>query len=573
MNQYVSEMIERIDHRFAVDASDMSLGDWICENTKLRGRPFNFNRYPFQKQIADDMHNNMDVIKPSQVGLSEVQVRKTLGILARYRGTSAIFTLPNDDMFERMSKARILPVVRDNRVFNMTDEKQTRSKELIQIGQSFLYVTGAKEGDATSISADFVFNDEVDLTDQQMLSLFSSRLQNSDWKVNQRFSTPTFHGFGIDEGFQRSDQHEFMCRCISCNHWNIPVFEEKFIDLPGLPADVPLLEIDEQMIDAGIIHPADAQVVCEKCRAPLDLSDMSLREWVPRYAQRTHHRGYRVSPFSTDRLSPEYIIGRLFWYRGKDFMRGFFNTVLGQAFTPGSARLSDAEIVKCFTPRQDEPSPRDNSMPTWLGIDVGRVCHLIVSQGYSEHDQNVVLFEVVPADKLIERVEELCQLYNVVGGACDRHPYTPTAEGLRDATQGRILPVEYRGTRDVNLVKDQLEEDKVTHGQVNRTSMIDGFVKMVRTGRTTFSGYGKYRSAIIEHLKDMVRDEQPEKPATWVKLNGNDHFFHAGAFLYAGIKLQELNHGLYSDNRSTVHVGTATLNENVSSHKKTRAGF
>ena len=292
MSDYFQEMIGRIDARFSIDSKDMTMGDWICANTRLRSRPFTFSRYPFQKAIADDMHTNMDVVKPSQIGLTEVQVRKALAFIARNRGTSLIFTMPTDDMFDRLSPTRILPLVKEEKVFNLGDDKPTRSKGLIQVGTSFMYVTGSKESDATSISADVVFNDEVDLMDQQMMALFNSRLQNSDWKINQRFSTPTFHSFGVDAGYQRSDQHEYMCKCDACNHWNIPVFSERFIDLPGLPTDMPLMEIDEAMIDAGTVNINDSQVVCEKCRAPLDLSRVENREWVARFASRTHHRGY-----------------------------------------------------------------------------------------------------------------------------------------------------------------------------------------------------------------------------------------------------------------------------------------
>jgi hypothetical protein len=57
----------------------------------------------------------------------------------------------------------------------------------------------------------------------------------------------------------------------------------------------------------------------------------------------------------------------------------------------------------------------------------------------------------------------------------------------------------------------------------------------------------------------MVRDEQPEKPATWIKLTGNDHYFHAFAFCIAGMKLKELEYGLFTDQRSVVSVMGADL--------------
>lgn len=564
MNGLMQELVARIDARYSVESKNMSMGDWICQNTHLRGRPFTFDRYPFQKAIADDMHPNMDVIKPSQVGLSEIQVRKSLAFIARNRGTNLIFTMPNDDMFERMSSTRILPLAKEERAFNLGEEKAIRSKSLIQVGTSFMFVTGAKEGDATSISADVVFNDEIDLTNQSMLALFNSRLQNSDWKINQRFSTPTFHNYGVDGGYQSSDQHEYMCQCDSCNHWNIPRFTKDFISLPGLPDSMALEEIDESLIDAGKISLLDAEVVCEKCRAPLDLGRTEKREWVAKYASRTHHRGYRVRPFSTNRLKPEYIITQMFRYRQKDYMRGWYNTVLGEAYNDGSARLSDADLTKCFTPQSETPEP-DAGVPTWVAIDMGKTCHVIVAQGNDLSRMHIVMFKTVPVESVVDEVEALMATYNVVGGACDRHPYTPTADEIFRVSNGKVLPVEYRGTKDFNLVKDPVDPETITHAQVNRTKVIDDIVLAIRKGRVRFSGYGNQRSTIIEHFKDMVRDETPETPAKWVKLTGNDHYFHAGAFLAAAVSLKELQHGLYSDNRSEVFAGGVNFGTNSTS--------
>ena len=561
-NPYTQELLRRMESRFNIDSADMDLGEWICQNTHLRGRPFNFDRYPFQRQITDDMHPNMDVIKPSQVGLSEVQIRKSLGFLARNRGTTLIFTMPNEKMFKRMSTTRIKPLVEEEKAFNLetrTGEKPTRSMGLYQVGSSFMFVTGATEGDATSISADLVMNDEIDLTDQQMLALFNSRLQNSDFKINQRFSTPTFSNFGVDKGFQVSDQHEYLCKCSCCNHWNSPIFRPQFIHVPGLTADInDLTEIDEQMIDDGKIDIMGSYVKCEKCHAPLDLGNTSLREWVARFQSRTHHRGYRVSPFSTDRLPPEYVITQMLKYKSRDYMRGWWNTVCGEAFTDGNSRLSDADIDMCFTAKVSVPEV-DKTEPTWIGIDMGQVCHVVVAQGQSEDSLHVVRFAEVPIKELNDYVKDMLATYNVIGGAVDRHPYTPNADDLWEMSDGKILPVEYRGQKSVNLVKDQVTEE-VIHAQANRTQAIDVVAAAVRRKRVRFSGYGHHRSIIKDHLKDMVRDENPEVEAKWVKLTGNDHFFHALAFLYLGVKLKETERGLSNEEqRTTVAVVGAAV--------------
>jgi len=562
MNDHLKELLGRLQNRYSVDSVEMSMGEWLCQNTNLRGRPFSFKRYPFQRAIADDLHPNMDVIKPSQVGLSEIQARKALAFISRNRGTTLIFTMPNEKMFERMSTTRILPLVKEEKVFNLetrSGEKPTRSRGLIQVGTSFMYVTGATEGDATSISADAVFNDEVDLTDQQMLALFNSRLQNSDFKINQRFSTPTFNNFGVDQGYMVSDSREYLCKCDACGHWNLPTFSRSFVDIPGLPDDLEHLhEIDESLIDTGRLDLVNAQVICERCRAPLDLGREENREWVAQFPSRTHARGYRVRPFSTDRLGPDYIIAQLLKYKSRDYLRGWYNTVLGEAFTGGNARLSDADINMCFTPHMTKPDV-DRSTPTWLGIDMGQVCHLVLGQGDSIEALHVIEFRTIPVEELPAAVSEILATYNVIGGGVDRHPYTPTADALWELSQGRILPIEYRGQKELNLIKDELDPDLILHAQANRTALIDEVARLVRLHRIRFSGYGQQKNTISEHLKDMVRDENPEKPATWVKLSGNDHYFHALAFLIGGVKLKEYQEGKYSDPRSTLHVEVANM--------------
>lgn len=551
-NPYIQELLDRANRRWNVDSADMSLGDWICANTTMKGRPFTFDRYPFQKQIADDLHPNLDCIKPSQVGLSEVQIRKSLGFIARNRGTTLIFTLPNDKMFERMSMTRIKPLVDEEKAFNLdtrNGEKPVRNKSLYQVGSSFMHVTGATEGDATSISADLVMNDEVDLTNQQMLALFNSRLQNSDWKINQRFSTPTFTNFGVDKGYQISDQHVYLCRCLACNHWNEPLFDLNFVTIPNLPGDIgSLTEIDEAMIDEHGLDLVNSYVRCEKCGAPLPLGDHSMREWVPKFPSRDHARGYRVSPFSTDRLPIQYIVSQMLRYKSRDYLRGWYNTVLGLAFTDGNARLSDTDIEQCFTSVMQTPKP-DPIMPTWVGIDMGLTCHVTIGQGYSEKDMDVVEFAEVPVKELNDFISVRLERYNVIGGACDRFPYTPNADDIYALSKGKILPVEYRGQKELNLVKDDVTGD-VTHAQMNRTRLLDEVARAVRNKRISFSGYGNQKSIITDHLKDMVRDEQPEKEASWVKLSGHDHYFHSLGFLLGSLKLKDYQRRTTQDPRA-----------------------
>ena len=131
--------------------------------------------------------------------------------------------------------------------------------------------------------------------------------------------------------------------------------------------------------------------------------------------------------------------------------------------------------------------------------------------------------------------------YPIVAGALDRHPYTPTAEAIRDATRTLIMPVEYRGTVPVALVKDRTEF--VTHAQGSRTPMIDAVAEAVRKKHTIFCGYEDERDLIVAHLQDMVREEEMDgKQAVWKKLTGKDHYFHALAFYQFAQRMHYVKH-------------------------------
>ena len=72
----------------------ISNAEWICENTTLGGRPFSFKNHEFQIGIVNDTHDRIVTKKISQVGLSEISIRKTIAFLARYPGVRAMYSFP-----------------------------------------------------------------------------------------------------------------------------------------------------------------------------------------------------------------------------------------------------------------------------------------------------------------------------------------------------------------------------------------------------------------------------------------------------------------------------------------------
>ena len=290
MNPILSDFLDGLEIRYPDDSTTMSMSQWVVQNTHLKRKHFSMVGYEFQEAIINDMHPNLACMKISQCGLTEAQMRKAAGFVTRNTGVKAIFTLPNDKMRDRLSQTRFKPLIESEMAFNtgISFDKPVRHKGLYQIADSFLYVTGSTEGDATSIDADALFHDEVDLSNQKMLGLFQSRLQGSSIRITQKFSTPTYYGYGIDQAYNSSDQHEYMLRCSSCNHWQVPDLKPQFLCLPGLTigeSDT----IDYSSLSDATLEKIDfsgSYVRCEKCSAKLDLANPHLREWVAKFPAR-----------------------------------------------------------------------------------------------------------------------------------------------------------------------------------------------------------------------------------------------------------------------------------------------
>lgn len=501
-----ADLRQSVLQRFGSGTSGQSMGEWITANTSHRGRRFSFKGYEFQKAIADDMHPDLSVKKCSQVGLTEVQIRKFLAILARNTGSAGIFSMPNGNMLNRTYNARFKPIVDGDDIFNPPGESPVRRRDQIQVRESFGYLTGCTEGDATSTSADFLMHDEVDLSPQDILSLYQSRLQNSDLKITQKFSTPTWAGFGIDKSYQMSDQREYLMRCEGCNHHQIPMFTPTFVKLPGVTWDVASF-VDLAPEEILRLNVSEAFVGCETCGKRLDLGNPGLREWVGKFPTRTAFRGYQVRPFSTSRLPPSYVFNQLAKSLNEGTIRHFKNTVLGETHNSADSQIQRTDIETCMDRPGVPEVGRDRQV--YIGIDVGFTCYLTLSFDDAEGKPVYFYWDSFPMARLHDRVAELRKLYNIVQGAADRFPFEPDVDTLRVQTDNLIMPVQYRGNNALAPVKNELGE--ITHYSANSTFTLDRIHSSISQHSMVLTGYGHQKETLLTHLTDNVRDERPDQ--------------------------------------------------------------
>lgn len=525
-----NEFLERLKNRIIDSRNNETVAEWVCNNTTFgNGKHFSLYRHRFQEAILNDISPNMCVKKLSQMGITEISIRKALWFLHNNAGTSVLYTLPDINMKKRVAQTRFKPIF-DRDFPTAQGDGQVRNTDVMQLGNSFMYISANVESDATSTPVDFIINDEYDLSDQEFLALVNSRIQHSSFKIKQGFSTPTFTGYGIGLEYSTSDQREYFCQCEHCNHWQIPTYSLDNVYIPNLPDSVAELRTDIDPTMAVSLDLDNAYVKCSKCGKKLNLGDDAKREWVARYPDRTHSRGYWIRPFSSDLLSIKYLVTTMADFVKRDQIRRGVNVVLGEEYEDKNSRLEIKDIMECMI---DSRVPEiDKSKPAFVGIDVGVSCHLTITT----NDSDVVLFEVVPFDKLLPRLQELNEKYNIVAGAIDRHPQIILANMVRDWSENRIFPIVYTGIRDVDPHKDLT--GNTDYYNANRTNALDTIKELINTHKMKFYGYGSLKSTITEHLRDMYRDDGVDgKEPRWIKMTGNDHFFHSLGYAFLARKI------------------------------------
>ena len=232
-------VMERIKAGASQATALTEVSRWISENTSIRGRPYSYNDREYQKHILDSDTRESVIIKPSQIGISEVAIRKALGLCGMIRDFTVIYTLPTAKLAMTIMKTRANPVIRESRFLHsmITDADSVDVKGFSN--GSFLYMNGAASTNAPiSIPADALFHDEVDFSDALVMSQYQSRLTNSEYKIKMHLSTPTLPGHGIDAMFANTNRYFNFTKCDHCGHFFIPDYYEH-VRIPGYTGELP----------------------------------------------------------------------------------------------------------------------------------------------------------------------------------------------------------------------------------------------------------------------------------------------------------------------------------------------
>ena len=546
MSALKQSFIETLQAQLDQTSSSKNLPKWICNNTRDPRnplKPWSFDEHEFQIEIIKSSAPKQSVIKCSQIGLSEVNARKGLALAYLNPGINLIYTLPSGSFAGVFAKTRVSPVIKASKVLNAVLDKDTDNTKIKQIGSSFIYFQGTfSESSAISIPASVVIADEVDFSNQDVLSDYTSRLGHEKANESQfiKFSTPTIEGYAISAEYAKSSQATYTVRCEHCNHVSTPDFLTDVV-VPGLGLRAEEVNKHHVMTDAEAIKGAYCE--CQKCKKDLftSLINPSRREWVHAFpSKQIDHEGFRVSPLDVPTINPPHrTLLQLEDYKTE---KSWLNFKLGQTCEASDTRF-DSEIVDRVTKKVLDGGVYYGRCVA--GLDVGKreawlsiaVPHINAATG-DLVDLEIVKLEVIDStalpieQNLGQRVLQLMQPYGVRCVVSDSAPDFSTPKTLINGiVTGEAFGCYYVGPSSFNKRLEFHKADKKS-GVVaaDRTGSLDNLCEMWNANSISLPKCQE-TERVKRHLAGVRRVEL-EGDERWVKLsNMEDHWVHSFNYL------------------------------------------
>jgi hypothetical protein len=539
-SEFVREHIKRIR---AATTHKLRMGDvprWVEENTTINGRPYSFKNHEYQMRTMGDESQEIVIRKCSQIGISEAEIRKALGLVAVMPHYSIIYTFPTATFASTYVKTRVDPVIQGSPALRSAISNSVDSSEVKQVGHNFLYFKGAQAGNsAISVSADHLIHDELDFSDMTIIGQYHSRLTHSPFRRKTKLSTPTLPNGPIDKAFQMSRRYWNFCKCNHCGHRFIPNYYEH-VKIPGFDDDL-------RRITKENLHRYDyknAKLLCPACFKVPSLQPEH-REWVCENPDQNFLAvGYQIQPFDAPNLIKLHdLIEASTQY---DRLVDFQNFNLGIPAEDKDNGLTSADLERAGVTLISSPFSTHV-----LGADMGLICRVTIGNVTQEGELLAVHYEEVPIGNFKKRYRELCAEYRVTVKVLDSQPYVETVMSLQDEDANLYGAFFVRKEKlelyDTSTREENIEAGKTALRQVNinRNKALDMLMDDIRheARPLVLIKKGPLWDKLVSQCIDMKRvkklTDDNEFVNVWVKSDDkNDHFHFSLLYLWIAAKLR-----------------------------------
>ena len=535
-----AEFLSRLRDKAAQTSSIGRLSTWLEKNTTIFGKSYSFVGHEFQKEIIDCKHPNAVIIKPSQVGLSEMTARFVLAFLAVESSSVSIYTLPTVHEALRFAKSRIDPVIEGSKYLSSVMGSGGDSASFKQVGSSQLFMAGTHGKALISIPTDLLVVDELDFSSSEAIATAESRLSHSRFKdeelnirgIRRKFSTPTVTGIGVSALYNNSDQRKRLVKCKHCaeHFWPNFLFNVVVDGFDRAMDELTLSDVQD-LDERGLL--ASARLLCPSCHKVVTQENLqpSYREWVAEFPSVKHLAGFQVSPFDLPEFhTPESIMRKRLEFGEHE--GHFRNFTLGLPYDSSSNSV-EADAVSRNTEIATVFPESANIGGCIAGLDIGRTSWLTIGKKVGKETHIVWVEQIrVNDDNLFTTVVNRFKQFSVVRAVIDAQPFFDTVLRIQaQFPELLVLPCMYT-LRDTKLPAYLINENE-QQVNANRTKVLDLFVKKMNTDQFKFARMSEM-GLVAQHLQGMKRveksDDKGKLVEEWQKC-GPDHYFHSLSYL------------------------------------------
>lgn len=536
---FFEEHLERLRTGAGQTYNLSQLPRWICDHTRLRGKNYSFRDHEFQEKIVSDTSQIINVSKCSQIGLSELMARWTLGVCEIFPGFGAIVTFPFSGDSENFARTRVDPIITGSPRLTLALNPKLNNAEVKQFHESLLYFRGTNgKTQAISTPADAIISDEIDRSDPHMLTMFESRLTHSEYKLRRNFSTPTIPGWGVSLEMETSRRHRNLCKCHACNNWYLPDYYEH-VKIPGY--DRSLRELTKVTI--ARTRYLEAALLCPRCGAAANLQP-EYRGWnLENPNDNFEAAGYYVSPFDAPNIIQiPWLVHTSTKYAKRS---EFDNQNLGKTAEDSSEALTLQDL-------NDSKTTTDltASLVHCMGIDLGLVCYITVGRLHIDGRLLVVHREPVLLGDLETRRVQLARQYRCAMTVSDVLPYTDVVRRMQLA-DSTVFGGHYGDSPTAATYEVRMHSGDATDGKlpvnlvkIQRDRAFDEVLGLFKAKEIKIYQQDISLDELFDkHALDMKRvqlyDSQNELKYSWVKSKqGDDHFLHSLVYLLAACRMR-----------------------------------
>ncbi len=404
-------------------------------------------------------------------------------------------TLPTETDVREMAGGKINRIIAQNPLLkSWTKDHDTIEQK--SVGGNIIYYRGCFTARAAMmVSSQLNAHDEVDASDQMIITQYETRQQAESGGWRWYWSHPSLAEYGIDVYWNQSDQKHWFITCPKC-------LKQQFMSWP------------ESINKLGFYQ-------CKHCSEPLEDSVRQDGLWVPKYNKDWQSKniikpfsGYWINQMMCSWITAEKIL--------KDFNEKppqyFYNYVLGLPYSGGDSKLTEGQLKQNCTGQMTIPEANE---PVVMGVDTGLKLDFVIGNkrlGLFYHGDATSYSTL---DDLMRRWPKMIAVVDAGGDLIG-------SRAFYERFKGRVFLCYFTGERKTNEIAWWGEGERFGEASVDRERVIQWVVDEFRTARIPLQGtredwHDYYLDwANLSRIKQVDPVTRQIKGIKWVR-NGRDH--------------------------------------------------